>query len=169
MLIEGRLYFTFIPFEKFRIKVGFFQVLHDVVYFRLIRDPFIAYFMSKSHAHHIKSLHKSFCGIKHNPDEILQIAVDQSGRIVFLETGNLRAGLAHVVSRHADDFARVGIAESQIPDLLIAATTRGRVGGMQGAGAGRPIYEVFFDGRTVRVAVTVGDNGFIVGANPVGR
>ena len=32
----------------------------------------------------------------------------------------------------------------------------------------RPIYEVVFGGREIRVAVTVGDNGFIVGANPVG-
>jgi hypothetical protein len=32
----------------------------------------------------------------------------------------------------------------------------------------RPIYEVVVDGRTYRVAVSVGDNGFIVGANPVG-
>ncbi len=105
-------------------------------------------------------------GIKHSPEDVLRIARDPSGRIVFLESGNARAGLQHIVSRHAEDFARVGVSEAQIPDLVIAATTEGRVVGMQG---GRPIYEVAFVGQTRRVAVTVGDNGFIVGANPVGR
>ena len=36
----------------------------------------------------------------------------------------------------------------------------------QGKGTGRPIYEVNYKGSTQRVAVTVGSNGYIVGANP---
>ena len=74
--------------------------------------------------------------------------------------------MAHIVGEHVDDFARRGITESQIPDLVIDAVTRGRIVGYQGAGTGRPIFEVVFNGQTQRVAVTVGDNGFIVGANP---
>ncbi|MBC1368358.1 hypothetical protein HB790_08970 [Listeria welshimeri] len=34
-------------------------------------------------------------------------------------------------------------------------------------GKGRPIYEVIYNGKKYRVAITVGKNGFIVGANPV--
>jgi hypothetical protein len=60
-------------------------------------------------------------------------------------------------------FAEQGIAEAQIPDAVMAAVIRGRQVGMQGT---RPIFEVEFGGNIQRIAVTVGNNGFIVGANP---
>lgn len=97
---------------------------------------------------------------------IVRISRDQAGKVVFLEAGNSRAGLQHVVERHGEDFARRGVEEAQIPDLLIDALTNGKVVGHQGSGTGRPIYEVVFEGQKHRVAVTVGDNGFVVGANP---
>ena len=105
-------------------------------------------------------------GIKHDPANIVRIARDGSGRVVFLETGNSRAGLAHIVGEHADDFAARGVTVNQIPGLVTDAASQGRIVGYQGTGTGRPIYEIVFDGTTQRVAVTVGDNGFIVGANP---
>ena len=37
--------------------------------------------------------------------------------------------------------------------------------GYQGSGKRRPIYETTINGKTERLAVTVGSNGFIVGAN----
>jgi hypothetical protein len=101
--------------------------------------------------------------VKHSPDQIVRIARLPDGRIVFLEHGNARAGLRHIVKEHGEDFARRGIAESQIPDLLMAALTEGKVVGCQRT---RPIYEVHFNGATHYVAIDVGSNGFIVGANP---
>ena len=38
--------------------------------------------------------------------------------------------------------------------------------GYQGRGTGRPIYEFVYNGEVRQVAITVGSNGFIVGANP---
>lgn len=105
-------------------------------------------------------------GVKHNPEDIVAIGRDSTGKIIFLETGNARAGLAHITSRHASDFANIGVPEQKIPSLVLAAATEGRVVGMQRT---RPIYEVWFEGRVYKVAVSVGNNGFIVGANPVGR
>jgi filamentous hemagglutinin len=61
------------------------------------------------------------------------------------------------------------VVEVQIPDLVIGAVSEGTVVGWQGASKSRPIYEVSFRGRQVKVAVTVSSNGFIVGANPVGQ
>jgi hypothetical protein len=104
-------------------------------------------------------------GIEHTPEDIVRIAQDESGKVVFLESGNAKAGLEHIVTRHGGDFANVGIPEDQIPDLVMAAATRGIIVGKQNT---RPIYEVMFNGRAIRVAVTVGNNGYIVGANPVG-
>jgi hypothetical protein len=104
-------------------------------------------------------------GIKHNPDDIVEIGRNDAGQIIFLENGSSRAGLRHVTERHAAEFANIGVPEDKIGRLVFSAVTEGRVVGMQRT---RPIYEVAFEGRTYRVAVSVGDNGFIVGANPVG-
>ena len=46
------------------------------------------------------------------------------------------------------------------------AVTEGKIVGYQGKGVGRAIYEVTINGKQEYIAVTIGDNGFIVGANP---
>jgi uncharacterized protein YukE len=104
-------------------------------------------------------------GIKHNPDAIVKIGKDASGKIIFLEKGNAWAGLQHI-ERHAGEFATVGIPEEKIADVVFEAVAKGTQVGMQRT---RPIYEVVFEGKIYKIAVSVGDNGFIVGANPVGR
>ena len=48
------------------------------------------------------------------------------------------------------------------------AATNGEIVGYQGLGTGRPIYETTIGGQTRRFAITIGDNGYIVGANPRG-
>lgn len=47
------------------------------------------------------------------------------------------------------------------------AIDKGKVVGYQGRGTGRPIYEFVYNGTTQRGGITISDNGFIVGANPV--
>ncbi|MFI5896483.1 WXG100 family type VII secretion target [Actinoplanes sp. NPDC051513] len=108
-------------------------------------------------------------GVKHNPDDILEIGRDASGRILFLEKGSSRAGMQHILERHAQDFTNVGVPEDKIGRLVFEAVTTGEVVGTEGRRSPRILYEVVFEGRTYRLAVTVGSNGFIVGANPVGR
>jgi YD repeat-containing protein len=92
-----------------------------------------------------------------------------TGQIVFLETGGRRAGLQHIIIRHGEDFARIGVSESQIPEVVMRAATEGRLVGYQGRDQGRAIYEILLRQQPQRIAVTIGDNGFIVGANPAGR
>ncbi|WP_257204961.1 hypothetical protein [Shouchella clausii] len=104
-------------------------------------------------------------GIKYNPDEVMAITKTANGKLVWLEKGNSNAGFEHVM-RHADEFAVKGIKSNEIPDLLMEALTKGKVVGTQGRRNSRPIYEVVFNGQKQRVAITVGNNGFIVGANP---
>ena len=53
-----------------------------------------------------------------------------------------------------------------IPKFIMQAILTGRKVGMQGT---RPIYETTFNGTTHRVAVTVVNNGFVVGANMVSK
>lgn len=103
-------------------------------------------------------------GIKHVPDDILRIAKKLNGSIIFLEKGNSRSGLQHIVEGHGTDFTNRGISENQIPDAVITAVTKGRIVGVQGVG--RTVYEVTFNSQIQYISVTVASNGYIVGANP---
>lgn len=107
-------------------------------------------------------------GVKFTPENVVAAARDPNGRIVFLETGNSGAGLQHIVERHSSEFRKMGILEHDIPAMVMKAVVEGRIVGYQGAGEGRPIYEVVVNGQVQRLAVTIGGNGYIVGANPKG-
>jgi hypothetical protein len=103
-------------------------------------------------------------GVKFDPDKIVQIGRDADGKVIFLEQGNQRAGLQHILS-HSGDFANKGVSEGDIPDLVMRAVTEGEKVGV--SGRDRPIYQIMHNGTMLKIAVTVGSNGFIVGANPV--
>ncbi|MFJ5482824.1 hemagglutinin repeat-containing protein [Pectobacterium actinidiae] len=104
-------------------------------------------------------------GIKHTPADIVSVAKDASGRIIFLEKGNAKAGLQHIINEHGSQFAQIGITEAKIPEVVMNAVTKGKLVGYQGSGTGRPIYETIINGQKYNVAVTVGNNGYVVGAN----
>ncbi|SDS85464.1 filamentous hemagglutinin [Pseudomonas trivialis] len=62
----------------------------------------------------------------------------------------------------------MGVSEAQVPGVVMKAVSEGKLVGYQGAEVGRPIYELTINGQPQRIAVTIGDNGFVVGANPRG-
>jgi len=105
-------------------------------------------------------------GIKNTAGDIIGIGKNSAGKIIFLETGNAKAGLTHIISEHGKEFAQAGISQKNLPKLIMEAAVHGKQIGMQGT---RPIYEVTFNGVKQNVAVTIGDNGFIVGANMVSK
>ncbi|HEL1761153.1 TPA: type IV secretion protein Rhs [Streptococcus suis] len=105
--------------------------------------------------------------VKYNPDEIIIIGKDSTGKIMWLEKGNNKAGYKHILVEHGEQFVKQGVSNEMLPDYLMDALTNGKVIGYQGRGTGRPIYEFIYNGQTRRVAITAGNNGFIVGANPV--
>jgi len=114
-----------------------------------------------------KSLFKEMTtqGIKFTPENVVGAGKDSSGKIIFLEKGNSKAGLQHIVKEHGDQFSQIGVSEARIPDVVMKAVTDGKIVGYQGTGTGRPIYETMINGKKYNIAVTVGNNGFIVGAN----
>lgn len=107
-------------------------------------------------------------GVKFTPENVIATTRSSSGKVVFLETGNSKAGLQHIIEEHGSQFAQMGVSEAQIPGVVMKAVSEGKLVGYQGSGAGRPIYELTINGQPQRIAVTVGDNGFVVGANPRG-
>ncbi|MFD0068989.1 virulence factor, partial [Streptomyces sp. NPDC127574] len=104
-------------------------------------------------------------GVKFNKaDTIWVVQYAKPGlNLAWLEKGTVNAGLTHIIFRHAGEFAAAGVRIEDIPAVVGKALTEGTKVGTQGAG--RPIYEVVFNGKPLKVAVSVGDNGFVIGAN----
>jgi len=108
-------------------------------------------------------------GYSISENDVIGITKCSDGRIIWLEKGHLGdkpSGLAHIVDAHQSNFNDRGIATADIADFVLTAVAKGTIVGYQGKGTGRPIYEVTYNGSSQRVAVTVGSNGYIVGANP---
>ena len=105
--------------------------------------------------------------IKHTPENMVRIARRRDGTIVFLETGDIYSGLKHILIEHRMEFAQLGIEESELSDLVMMALVEGEIVGFQKVD--RPIYRVIFNRRFYLIAVTVGNNGYIVSANPRSR
>jgi len=118
------------------------------------------------HAEHLEEM-KSL-GVKYTHEDVLFTHKMPDGKIAFLEKGSSNGGLAHILEEHKQDFWRKGISKDEIPDFLQQALEKNNVVGYQGQGSGRPIYELVYKGKRQRVAITVGNNGFVVGANPKG-
>lgn len=104
-------------------------------------------------------------GHKISPERVVKIARLPDDRIVWLEEGNEDSGLAHIESAHTLHFERYGIAKSDIASVVFDALINGSYCGT--SGADRAVYEISYKGEPKRIAVTVGNNGYIVGANPV--
>ena len=100
-------------------------------------------------------------GVKYNSKDLIRLT-KKDGKFIWLETGNSKAGLEHIM-KHAEEFATKGIPKNKISDFIMYAIKNGKVIGVQGT---RPIYEVTYNGTIYRVAISIGSNGFIVGANP---
>ncbi|WP_449433588.1 RHS repeat-associated core domain-containing protein [Pseudomonas putida] len=86
------------------------------------------------------------------------------GALVYLEKGNEEKGLRHITVRHGSEFEAFGVPKHQIKNLVLQAVVHGEVVGVQGRD--REIYSVDFNGKPQYVAVSVGQDGYIVGANP---
>jgi hypothetical protein len=100
--------------------------------------------------------------IKVSINKIVDIRRLENGKIIFLEQGNSFAGLQHILT-HTTDFEKRGICHDEIADVVMTAIIQGNIVGYQRK---RPIYELMYKGKKQYIAITIGDNGFIVGANP---
>ena len=105
-------------------------------------------------------------GVKNTTENVVGIGKNSTGKIIFLETGNAKAGLIHILQEHGKEFTQAGIAQKDIPKFLMQAALNGKVVDMQKT---RPIFETVFNGVKQRVAITISNNGFIVGANIVSK
>nr|WP_324608064.1 ricin-type beta-trefoil lectin domain protein [Streptomyces sp. NRRL S-474] len=88
--------------------------------------------------------------------------------LAWLDVGDVRKGLVHVVFRHGGEFAQRGVPVEEIPKLINKALSEGKIVGHQTPT--RPIFETVYNGQSHRVAITIGDQGQskgrVIGANP---
>lgn len=105
-------------------------------------------------------------GEKISPDKVVLITRDPSGKIVWLESGDGRSGLQHIINEHGSQFNGKGISNKDIPDYVLEAVHQGHVVGSQGKRNPRTVYEFTYNGQKQRIAIQVSSNGYIVGANP---
>jgi SPP1 gp7 family putative phage head morphogenesis protein len=87
------------------------------------------------------------------------------GKLIWLEDGGAGSGWTHIQSK-ASDFEGRGVNPERLESLIRESLVRGRPIGPQSPKGDRIIYEVEFDGQVQYVGITVGSNGFVVGANP---
>ena len=107
-------------------------------------------------------------GHKISPADVVQIARAPDGRVVWLDRGDDRSGLSHILrAGRIGDFARRGVAYADIPGLPLRAVTEGRpLGQVRDGGVA---YDVDLgSGRSIKIVVVVGSNGYIVSAYPLG-
>lgn len=102
-------------------------------------------------------------GISFDENKLLSIEKDLNNKIVFLELGSQKAGFIHVLE-HIDDFHNKGVDAKDIPKLLMDSLSKGKIVGIKRSSS---IYQIEFQGKTQTTLITVGSNGFIVGANPI--
>lgn len=114
-------------------------------------------------------------GIKFNKEEIIFIVKDQTGQIVWLESGNKYAGLEHIINGngiskgHALDFENAfGITKDKIPDYLYKVISCGQVisNNLVKKGDKYGFNRVYYYEGDYCVVTGIGTNGFIVSAFP---
>ena len=112
----------------------------------------------KKYASLLDELAKS--NVKYNPDDVIAVYKNSEGKLMWLETGNSKAGFRHILERHEADFAGKGI--NDIPDLLEKVLSTEPVNIARDDRGFNAVYMV--DGNEYKVAY--GTNGFIVSFYP---
>lgn len=89
---------------------------------------------------------------------------DSNGQLIWLEKGNYSVGLNHIVEKHGKQFKNAGIGIEKIPQILIETIKNGEHIGIQGRD--RKVYKINYQSNeNIYIAITISNNGFIVGAN----
>lgn len=102
-------------------------------------------------------------GRKVTPENIVTIAKGEAGGIVWMETGNKKAGLAHIIERHAKDFEARGIKKEHIPEFVGKALKQGEKIETKANEEGKTVL-LKIEGKMYKIAI--GSNGYIVTAYP---
>ena len=102
-------------------------------------------------------------GRKVTAENIVAIAKGEAGGIVWMETGDKRAGLIHILERHQKDFDARGISAKEIPAFIKKAIDQNMPTENTQNKHGKAVI-LKIDGKQYKIAI--GSNGYIVTAYP---
>ena len=112
--------------------------------------------------------------VKMNMENIIRIwQVDKQQipglkrQFLWVEDNKPNVGYQHMLN-HANEFREFDITNDQLPEVAEAATKIGILGFLQGKRGNetdRPVFGLNFYGNPLAVAISVGNNGFVIGMN----
>ena len=71
-----------------------------------------------------------------------------------------------IIERCGAEFEQAGVANAQLPNELMQALAQNNIVGT--VGRDRPVFQVLYNDAIYYLAITVGDNGNVVGAQIAG-
>lgn len=102
-------------------------------------------------------------GKKCKPENIVLITKSESDGIIWLETGNKKAGLEHIANRHAKDFEARGIKPKDVPKFITEALKKGKIEETITNEQGKT-HLLKIEEKQYKIAI--GFNGYVVTAYP---
>lgn len=104
--------------------------------------------------------------IERMPDKIvwLEEGLDDAQALAKYGKEDFGRGFRHILEDHEADFLRQGISQNEVKDVIMQALRENNVVGNQGKT--RLVYLTKYKGRDYVIAIDIGSNGFVVGANP---
>ena len=98
--------------------------------------------------------------VKYNPNDVVMVTKNHTGKLMWLENGNSSSGLQHILDGHATDLSAKGI--SNIPQALCEMLQTSPIG--IGNTTSGPYADYLYNGNQYRVPY--GTNGYIVSFYP---
>ncbi len=107
-------------------------------------------------------------GVKFNKQNVIMIAKQVNGELLWLERGNNKTGLKHIINKHEDDYKKAfGIGKEKIPAYIKKVVENGKVMSNNLKNGG---YERIYDyGGKYYFVSGIGTNGYIVSMYPVSK
>lgn len=122
----------------------------------------------------IKDLEKA--GVKFNKEEVIFVTKDKTGQLIWLEKGNMNAGLEHIINGnglrkgHADDFKKAfNIQKENIASYLNHIISTGEIisNKTKIIGLHKGFERIYSCDGNYYLLTGIGTNGFIVSAYPI--
>lgn len=100
-------------------------------------------------------------GVKFTEEDVVMIAKQKNGELLWLERGNKVAGLIHIEEGHSENLkSAFGVNKNSIPSFIKNVIEQGEI--VSNVKKGKKITRIYDFGGKHYVLCALGTNGFIV-------
>lgn len=104
-------------------------------------------------------------GVKFTEEDIVMIAKQKNGELLWLERGNKVAGLIHIEEGHSENLkSAFGVNKNSIPSFIKNIIEQVKI--VSNVKKGKKITRIYDFGGKHYVLCALGTNGFIVSVSP---